>query len=177
MASDPADLQLDQRYIWKVRFHVAGYVKTPCKTKTSLRQWKSLYGVNFYSVVQICLDLSRAQLTKNASLEHLFWTLSFLKTYDTEDQMAARLKMNTKTLQKYIVSFLMKLYHLKKLKVCKNCVNIWCWWFCFFLCHSHCFLPLLTFRFIGAMQNQKKLDVYHFCGWNQLSCVQNLSIW
>ena len=101
-------------------FHVLGFTvigrNSTGSLQTQYRRFRGHFGVDWY----ICADLwlllvpllADEHYFRGAKPKHLLWTLLFLKCYDTEVVLSARVHADEKTFRKWIWMFVDLLSYL-----------------------------------------------------------------
>lgn len=69
--------------------------------KQGLRRFKTFYGVS-PNISRILWALIETNVPETCEPKHLFWTLHFLKQYNTESVNRATFKADGKTIRKYV---------------------------------------------------------------------------
>ena len=65
--------------------------------KHGFRQWKSAYGIRPIVAYEGWMYIHRKASSSKIRLVHLFWTLHWMKTYQTEDNLARTFRTTSKT--------------------------------------------------------------------------------
>ena len=82
------------------------------QNKTKMRKWRAHFGV--LPVVCVAILNMFNDLDICCKIDHLFWALIYLKSYDTEDKLASQLSVSNKTLRLHIWEVLRQLKGLSK---------------------------------------------------------------
>lgn len=90
--------------------------------RENLANFKCAYGASPACVVAIWNDMLQSddiiiQLDRNAKVDHLFWTLHFLKAYPKGRNMSAALRASQKTIMVYVKRYIEKISNLMNTKV------------------------------------------------------------
>ena len=82
------------------------------QNKTKMRKWRAHFGV----LPVVCIDILNMFDDRDihCKIEHLFWALIYLKSYDTEDKLASYLSVSNKTLRQHIWKTLRQMKGLSK---------------------------------------------------------------
>ena len=73
--------------------------------QTQFRRFKAHFGIDWLSCAKFWLILSPLLIEvchKSAKPKHLLWTLIFLRLYDTEEILAAKVDADEKTFRKWV---------------------------------------------------------------------------
>jgi hypothetical protein len=73
-----------------------------CMSNYKLREWKAAFGIRPIVCCEAWLMISSKALTKKLNVTHFYWALYFMRTYQTESELARSLKTNPKTLQEKV---------------------------------------------------------------------------
>jgi len=65
----------------------------------ALRKWNAAYGQRPIVLFEAWLPIKARALKREIELKHFFWALNFMKTYQTEDNLARTLNTTPKTLR------------------------------------------------------------------------------
>ena len=78
------------------------------------RRLKAVFALTLPTITEVWNRLSDSDLLPNQSkVEHLLWTLSFFKSYDTLDVYCCRYKTSKSTFWNRVKSFTYAIYQLK----------------------------------------------------------------
>lgn len=72
--------------------------------KHATRIWMEGYGVRPEVAYEAWLHIRREAATKGVQIHHLYWTFHFMKTYQSENNVARSLDTNAKTLRERVKS-------------------------------------------------------------------------
>jgi hypothetical protein len=114
-------LSLDAKFMLRLGLRLAGH-KIRNSEETNLRRFKASYGTKPEAVAQIWHDLTHttipaARVDAGVPVTKLFWALTWLKTYPTEEELAGRLHKDEKTVRTWVWYFVKRLYLLKSAKI------------------------------------------------------------
>ena len=90
----PNPLALGEDKLLSLGLSLVGFDETrqKCCNNTSLRRWRSHYGIGTQAIKSLIVDMVNRQAKMPFDLKHLFMSLGWLKMYENEEQMAGRWK-------------------------------------------------------------------------------------
>ena len=112
----PHDNRQDPSFFLQEGLRVAGYGPRPMSMRTQMRRFREMYGCDPVVVQVVWYDLE-PNLPPKTKLEHLFWSLFFLRKYPTDGDMATRYHKDPSTVRKWVWTIIFALSDLKADKI------------------------------------------------------------
>ena len=106
----------DEMAFLAIGLNIAGFKPQKLSMRTQERRFKEMFGCRPVVSRLIWIDL-RGKVQSGVKIEHIFWTLFFLKKYPTEGDMAARLKKDPGTIRKWVWAIIYGLQELRAEKI------------------------------------------------------------
>jgi hypothetical protein len=113
-------IMVDESFMFAHGLEIAGFDPGKWSIKTRTRHFKASYGCLPVVCLKIWTDVLHNLSNEDrraAAVDHLFWTLYFLKKYPEEDLMAAKFDKDEKTIRKWVWTCIRRLQALKDQKV------------------------------------------------------------
>lgn len=73
-----------------------------CMSNYKLREWRAAFGIRPIVCCEAWFMISSKAFTKKLNVTHFYWALYFMRTYQTETELARALKTNPKTLREKV---------------------------------------------------------------------------
>ena len=102
----------------RLGLEIAGH-RVRNSTKTNMRNFRGNYGSRPDACAEMWDDLKKSDpdFPQEAHPRHLFWTLMFMKSYDTSEQLAGRLKKDMTHIRPWVKDFGRRIQAQKRKKI------------------------------------------------------------